>query len=144
MTPAVLFDFNGTMFFDQRFQEDSWRRFLEPKIGRPVTEAEFQTYIHGRNMGEILAYFFSRPFSREETDVLEEEKESLYRALCLASPDFALAPGLPEFLDALRRRVFALRRPPPPSLAPGPAGSAHRSDARRVGPACRSRCSPYH
>lgn len=104
MTPAVLFDFNGTMFFDQRFQEDSWRRFLEPKIGRPVTEAEFQTYIHGRNMGETLAYFFSRPFSREETDALEEEKESLYRALCLANPDFALAPGLPEFLDALRER----------------------------------------
>ena len=104
MTPAVLFDFNGTMFFDQRFQEDSWRRLLEPKIGRPVTEAEFQTYIHGRNMGETLAYFFSRPFSREETDALEEEKERLYRALCLASPDFALAPGLPEFLDALRER----------------------------------------
>ena len=38
------------------------------------------------------------------SDALEEEKESLYRALCLASPDFALAPGLPEFLDALRER----------------------------------------
>lgn len=31
---AILFDFNGTMFFDEGFQEKSWCTFLEKKIGR--------------------------------------------------------------------------------------------------------------
>ena len=104
MIRAALFDFNGTMFFDQRFQEASWRAFLEPKIGRAVTEEEFQTCIHGRNMEFTLSHFFSRPFSRREADELEEEKEAIYRGLCLQSADFRLAEGLPEFLDALRSR----------------------------------------
>ncbi len=43
---AVLFDFNGTMFFDEKFQEKSWRDFIENKIGRCVSKEEFQSYIH--------------------------------------------------------------------------------------------------
>ena len=43
---GILFDFNGTMFFDESFQEESWESFLMKKIGRAVTEKEFQKYIH--------------------------------------------------------------------------------------------------
>ncbi len=34
---AILFDFNGTMFFDEGFQEKSWCTFLEKKIGKEIT-----------------------------------------------------------------------------------------------------------
>lgn len=34
---AILFDFNGTMFFDGQFQEISWRKFVGEKIGRNST-----------------------------------------------------------------------------------------------------------
>ena len=30
---GVVFDFNGTMFFDEEFQNISWRSFLEEKTG---------------------------------------------------------------------------------------------------------------
>ena len=100
---AILFDFNGTMLFDESFQEASWRQFIEGKIGRAVTAAEFQRVIHGRNAEYSLSYFLQRPLSRPEIEALEEEKEAIYRDLCLHSPAFALAPGLETFLDGLQR-----------------------------------------
>ena len=47
---GVIFDFNGTMFFDEEFQEISWRRFIKDIIGRRITDEEFQEHVHGRNV----------------------------------------------------------------------------------------------
>lgn len=59
---AVLFDFNGTMFFDEKFQEMSWRQFVDDKIGRVITDDEFQKYIHGRNNDFTMRYFLEKSF----------------------------------------------------------------------------------
>lgn len=104
-TKGILFDFNGTLFYDEKFQTESWKNFLQSKLGRKITQEEMQNYIHGRNAEETFAYFFQRKVSREETAMLEEEKEVLYRSLCLANPEkFHLAEGLPLFLDELKRQ----------------------------------------
>lgn len=99
---AVLFDFNGTMFFDEKFQEQSWKMFIHQKTGKEVSEKDFQSYIHGRNADFTLPYFLNRSLSREEIEMLEEEKEQLYRRLCLQSDEFRLADGLEAFLDKLK------------------------------------------
>lgn len=102
---GVIFDFNGTMFFDEAFQKQSWLSFLESKTGRSISEKEFQEYIHGRNAEDSLSYFLQRELSREEVASLEEEKEVVYRRMCMECPeDFRLAEGLPEFLDKLVQR----------------------------------------
>lgn len=104
-TKGILFDFNGTMFYDETFQNASWKTFLENKLKRPVTEEEMQNYVHGRNAESTFAYFLQRDVSRDETAVLEEEKEVIYRSLCLADPEkFHLAEGLPQFLDELKKQ----------------------------------------
>ena len=72
---GILFDFNGTMFFDESFQEESWKSFLMKKTGRAVTDKELQKYIHGRNSDFSLPYFLGRPMARGEIELLEEEKE---------------------------------------------------------------------
>ena len=105
---GIIFDFNGTMFFDEKFQDISWRKFLEKRINRFITENEFQEYIHGRNAEITLPYFLEKPLTREEIRILEEEKEVIYRSLCLESPDFKLADGLPEFLDELARQKIPI------------------------------------
>ena len=105
---AVIFDFNGTMFFDERFQEISWRKFIENKTNRKVTDKEFQDYIYGRNAEITLSYFFNTDFSRKEIEELEEEKEVIYRELCLESSEFNLAKGLTEFLDKLVAREIPI------------------------------------
>jgi HAD superfamily hydrolase (TIGR01509 family) len=100
---GVLFDFNGTMFYDGEIQETSWRAYLQRKIGRKVTEAEFQEYVHGRNADSTLPYFLGRDLSKKEIEELAEEKEITYRELCLADKNkFKLAGGLTEFLDYLK------------------------------------------
>jgi HAD superfamily hydrolase (TIGR01509 family) len=100
---GVLFDFNGTMFYDGEIQETSWRAYLQRKIGRKVTEAEFQEYVHGRNADSTLPYFLGRELSKKEIEELAEEKEITYRELCLAHKNkFKLASGLTEFLDYLK------------------------------------------
>ena len=88
---GILFDFNGTMFFDELFQEESWKQFLMEKTGRTVTDQEFRDYVHGRNADFSLPYFLGRPLSRAEIESLEEEKEAIYRKLCLDSTAFRLA-----------------------------------------------------
>ncbi len=54
---GIIFDFNGTMFFDEKFQEQSWEIFFGKKLKRSVTDSEFQEYVHGRNMQDTLNYF---------------------------------------------------------------------------------------
>ena len=104
MFDAVLFDFNGTLFFDGALQESAWRTYLAQLIGRPVTDDEFRDHIHGRSAAATFSYFLDREVPQEEAAALEEQKELIYRALCLSSPDFHLEDGVPEFLDALHSR----------------------------------------
>lgn len=101
---GVVFDFNGTMFFDEEFQNISWRSFLEEKTGKTVTDEEFQEFVHGRNNQFTLTHFISPDLTAEEMEKLAEEKEQKYRNLCLESSCFRLEEGLPEFLDQLKKQ----------------------------------------
>jgi HAD superfamily hydrolase (TIGR01509 family) len=99
---GIIFDFNGTMLFDAALQEKAWRLFLDEKIGREPTDAEFQMYVHGRNADVSVPYFMNKTLTRGEIDALSEEKEQIYRQLCLEQPEaFHLAEGLTDFLDLL-------------------------------------------
>ncbi len=101
---GVLFDFNGTLLFDGKLQDESWHEFLEHKVGRKIDAAEYQKNMSGAaNEIEALSYFMGEKLTQAQAEALEEEKEIIYRAKCLALGDnFQLAPGLPNFLDALK------------------------------------------
>ena len=100
---GILFDFNGTMLFDSALQEDVWKKFLRSKIGREITNEEIHKYIHGENNKTVFSYFFNRVLSDREVEELGEEKESMYRDMCLKDTEmFKLAKGLPDFLDKLK------------------------------------------
>lgn len=99
-----IFDFNGTMMFDGDIQNNSQRKYLETKINRPILEDEFQKYVHGKNIIDTFKYFLNIECSPEEALKIGEEKEVIYRKMCLESPDFKLAVGLVDFLDYLKKR----------------------------------------
>lgn len=71
---AVIFDFNGTLFWDSKFQELSWLEYLE-KHNIDLSQEEINLYIHGRNAKDTFEYIFKKEFSREEIMQLVEEKE---------------------------------------------------------------------
>lgn len=99
-----IFDFNGTMMFDGEIQNEAWKTYLEEKIHRPILEEEFQQYVHGKNIIDTFKYFLNMECSAQEALKIGEEKEEIYRQMCLKSPDFKLAPGLIDFLDYLKEK----------------------------------------
>lgn len=78
-----IFDFNGTMMFDGDIQNHSWRKYLETKINRPIQEDEFQKHVHGKNIVDTFKYFLNIEYSPEEALKIGEEKEVIYRKMCL-------------------------------------------------------------
>lgn len=101
---GIIFDFNGTMFFDDEFQNEAWRRFFLEKYHRVVSEEEFDLYTHGVNSVDTFKYFLGKSLTFDEAKELEEEKEVIYRNLCLKSEKFKLADGLEEFLNFAKQK----------------------------------------
>jgi len=99
---AVIFDFNGVLWWDGHLQDRAWGDFAERVRGRRLSAEEMAVHVHGRNNGHTLAHLLGRPLSEEEAARLAEEKEILYRDLCLAQgPGFCLSPGAVGLLDWL-------------------------------------------
>ena len=77
---AVIFDFNGTMFFDSDKHEQAWRRYLEQELGKRISRQTYQREVHGKDNADIVRYFWGAQVSAEEISRRSEEKESLYRS----------------------------------------------------------------
>lgn len=100
---GVIFDFNGTLFFDTGQHEQAWREYIKVLCGKEVTEDEFRYCIHGRTNADILKYFFHNGLTEREIERHSEAKEEVYRRLCMKMSDrLHLADGAYELLDMLK------------------------------------------
>jgi beta-phosphoglucomutase-like phosphatase (HAD superfamily) len=98
---AVIFDFNGTLFFDTDFHNQAWKIFAA-KYNKHLTLEDFQINIHGRTNKEILYYLFNEELSKNLLNQYYEEKEEIYRIICFQNPEMCiLAPGAEDFLNFL-------------------------------------------
>ena len=79
---GVIFDFNGTLFWDTPLHNKAWNMFLE-KRGMHLSDHEFFATFHGKNNRDIFNSLFQREHPAEEIRALVDEKETLYRQLCL-------------------------------------------------------------
>ena len=99
---GIIFDFNGTLFWDSQLHYDAWRSFSEKLRGYPFTDDEMRKYMFGRTNKDIIEYCTGKTPSDDTVRKLANEKESLYREQCLKDKEhFKLAPGAVEFLDWL-------------------------------------------
>jgi beta-phosphoglucomutase-like phosphatase (HAD superfamily) len=99
---GIIFDFNGTMLFDSPKHDMAWQIFLADVIGRTITDEEMSEYVYGRNNLFVLEHFMGCGMTPDEIYRMGEEKEHIYRELCLKDKkSFHLAKGLPELLDIL-------------------------------------------
>jgi len=96
---GVVFDFNGTLFWDTKLQNDSWDSFLR-NYGLSLNEEQKNKYIHGINAKDTFEYLFKRDMGAEEVDRLTEEKEVIYRQMCL-DEGMEFAPGAEELIRFL-------------------------------------------
>lgn len=99
---GIIFDLNGVLWWDQQQQVDSWNEFARSFRGTTLSDEEFAVHVHGRNMVYTLQYLAAHPLDEDDIERLGEEKEMIYRQLCLEmGTDFKLSSGAVDLLDYL-------------------------------------------
>lgn len=103
---GVVFDFNGTLFWDSEYQESSWDKYLETHDIN-LTKAQKKEYIHGRNGKDTFEILFKRKLNDSEVIEYTEEKEIIYRNECLKHK-MELAPGAKRLLEYLKTQKIPM------------------------------------
>lgn len=97
---GVIFDFNGTLFWDTKLHNKAWDIFLT-KQDLYLSDDDKFSKMHGKNNRDIFISIFGGQLSDQQIIDYTMEKELLYQELCL-NTDMQLAPGVTGFLDFLK------------------------------------------
>ncbi|NTU46883.1 HAD family phosphatase [Candidatus Roizmanbacteria bacterium] len=98
MLQAVIFDMNGVIIDDERFQKQAWRRYLEAHNIK-ISEDEFKYYINGRTEKDGLKYIYKDTLSPEEQEKILDER--IGYVIEIVSERLQLTEGLAELLNEL-------------------------------------------
>ena len=99
---GIIFDFNGTLYWDSQLHYDAWREYSKMLRGVEFTDEEMRDKMFGHTNEDIIEYAIGKKPTKEMVEKYGKEKEALYRKRCLLDPEnFKLAPGAIDFLDYL-------------------------------------------
>ncbi len=102
---GIIFDFNGTLYWDSQLHYNAWRDYSRILRGTPFSDAEMREKMFGRTNEDIIAYAIGKKPSPAMVEKYAKEKEALYRKQCLADKkNFKLAPGAVELLNWLKEK----------------------------------------
>ena len=79
---GVLFDFNGTLFFDSDKHVLAWGKLSEDLRGVGISSEELQTHFYGVPNNRAIEYLLQRSCPEEELSAYSERKEAYYRDFC--------------------------------------------------------------
>lgn len=101
---GIIFDFNGTLYWDSQLHYDAWREYSKLLRGVEFSDEEMRNKMFGHTNEDIIEYAIGKKPTKEMVEKYGKEKEALYRKRCLLEPEnFKLAPGAVEFLDFLKK-----------------------------------------
>jgi HAD superfamily hydrolase (TIGR01509 family) len=105
---CVIFDFNGTLFWDTPLHNKAWDLFLE-NHNITITDEEKNRILHGKHNQEILKMLFGSDLPDELVGDYIIEKEKIYQRM-VADIQLELAPGVEDFLNYLTSKgiVFTI------------------------------------
>ena len=99
---GVIFDFNGTLFFDSDKHVLAWGRMAEELRGFGTTQEELQEHFFGVPNNRAIEYILQRECAEEELNQYSELKEAYYRDFCRKDKEkFHLVAGCHAFFDKL-------------------------------------------
>lgn len=99
---GVVFDFNGTLFWDTVFHNQAWDIFLDEHNVKVSDKVKFLK-IHGKTNREIFNGLFEGRLTDAEMYKYARQKELLYQQICL-NHNLSLAPGAISFLNKLSEK----------------------------------------
>lgn len=82
---GVIFDFNGTLFFDTKYHVLAWNEISMELCGRRVTEEIMDKEISGVPNVEVVLKM-KPELTREEAEAYSKKKEELYRGFVQKAP----------------------------------------------------------
>ena len=100
---GVIFDFNGTLFWDTKLHNKAWDIFLD-KYQIQIPDDDKFRKLHGKNNSDILKNLFGKDTPQLQIEKYIHEKESLYTQLCIDTNFLELAPGAEDFFEFLKSR----------------------------------------
>ena len=100
---GVIFDFNGTLFYDSEKHLLAWGRMAKELRGFETTPEEMQAHFYGVPNNRAIEYIFQKECDEEELNKYSELKEAYYREFCKEDPEsFHLVAGAHALFDALK------------------------------------------
>lgn len=115
---AVIFDFNGTLFWDSEINYVSWRNCIKKWLNKEYTLEQY-AILNGRTTYETLENVFPEKLTQEQILKLSNEKDLEYLKVMNAQKDsLSLAPGVePLIKNLLQNKIkLAIATSAPPSL----------------------------
>ncbi len=104
---GVIFDFNGTLFFDSHKHVLAWDKMSRELRGVGITTQEIQTHFYGVPNNRIIEYLLGRSCPEEELNPYSEKKEAYYREFCRNdAASFHLVAGANEFFSLLQQKAI--------------------------------------
>ncbi len=102
---GVIFDFNGTLFFDSDKHVLAWGKVAEEIRGYGIGDEELQQHFYGVPNNCAIEYLLQRECEETELNKYSELKEAYYRDFCRADKErFHLVAGANELFDRLLER----------------------------------------
>lgn len=104
-TKGVIFDFNGTLFFDNDKHIKAWGKISKLIRGIGISEEELATRLNGVPNKEIIQYFMNGRATSKEIEKYSLLKEEYYREFCRKDKqNFHLVEGAVDFFSYLQRQ----------------------------------------
>ena len=99
---GIIFDFNGTLFYDTPKHIEAWREYSKRLRGTPFSDEEMEKHMLGHTNDDIIAYAIGKKPDKEMAKRLAAEKEAVYRDMCRKDmKNTKLVAGASELLDFL-------------------------------------------
>ena len=100
---GIIFDFNGTLFFDNDKHVKAWNEISKILRGKEITLEELHTKLNGTPNIQNILYFTDGKATKEELEKYSQKKEEYYRQFCKEDQaTFHLVKGAEEYFDYLK------------------------------------------
>ena len=73
---GIIFDFNGTLFWDSKLHYDAWREYSKKLRGYAFTDDEMRDEMLGHTNRHIIEYALGKKASDKMVEELGQEKEA--------------------------------------------------------------------
>lgn len=111
MIETVIFDFNGTLYFDKDLNEQSWKIIYKEIIGNEDNfNNELETILSKKDDTNIKEFFdrVGKAVDKETIDKYALKKETLYQELAKSRNRNKLADGAFELLEYLNENKIKM------------------------------------